>query len=97
MSHRFLGIYDDDVKKKVNFKSEEIKWPDLFLSVKDCVEKEIMNFLSEKQIKTGLCSKLGIPCQTFAAVLSKREGEDPHDWFIDIFNDLEIQYKAFIK
>lgn len=97
MSHRFLGIYDDDVKEKVDFKSEKIKWPYLFLPVKDCVEKEIMNFLSEEQIETALCSKLGIPCQTFAAVLSKREGEDPHDWFMDICNDLEIQYEAFIK
>lgn len=45
MSHRLIGIYDDDVKEKEDFKSEELKWPYLFLPVEDCVEKEIMNFL----------------------------------------------------
>lgn len=97
MSHRLVGIYDDDVKEKEDFKSEELKWPYLFLPVEDCVEKEIMNFLSEEHSETTLCSKLGIQCSTFAAVLSKREGEDLHDWFMDICNDLKIQYETFIK
>ena len=97
MSHRFVGIYDDDVKEKEDFKSEELKWPYLFLPVEDCVEKEIMTFLSEEHNEIALCNKLGIPYSTFAAVLSKREGEDLHDWFMDICNDLEIQYELLIK
>lgn len=97
MSHRFVGIYDDDVKEKEDFKSAELKWPYLFLPVEDCVEKEIMIFLSEEHSETALCNKLGISCDTFAAVLSKREGEDLHDWFMDICNDLKIQYELCIK
>lgn len=97
MSHRLVGIYDDDVKEKEDFKSEELKWPYLFLPVEDCVEKEIMNFLSDEHNEIVLCNKLGISRPTFAAVLSKREGEDLHDWFMDICNDLEIQYESFIK
>lgn len=97
MSHRLIGIYDDDVKEKEDFKSEELKWPYLFLPVEDCVEKEIMNFLSEEHYETALCNKLGIQYSTFTAILSKRDGEDLHDWFMDICNDLEIKYETFIK
>lgn len=97
MSHRLVGIYDDDVKGKEDFKSEDLKWPYLFLPVEDCVEKEIKLFISEEHNESELCNKLGIKSPTFSAVLSKREGEDLHDWFMDICNDLDIEYETFIK
>jgi predicted ATPase len=96
MSHRFVGIYDDDVKEKEDFKSDDLKWPYLFLPVKDCVEKEIQLFLSKKCNEEKLCNKLGVSTSTFSFVLSKREGEDHHDWFMNICKDLDIKYEVFV-
>ena len=97
MSHRFVGIYDDDVKTKADFKKEDIKWPYLFLPVEGCVENEMIIFLSDEQNEMKLCNKLKIKPVTFSSVLSKWEGEDHHDWFMDICNDLDIAYEVFIR
>lgn len=97
MTHKLIGIYDDDVKTKDDFKTEDLKWPYLLLPVKDCVENEIMLFLSDEHNETALCTNLSINTATFSSVLSKREGEDHHDWFMDICNDLGIKYEVLIK
>lgn len=95
MSHRFLGIYDEDMKERLN--SSQLKWPYLFLPVDECVEKEIKKFIIEQENANLLCTSLNVTIDRLSIVLSKRAGEDHHDWFLDVCKDLKIENKLFLQ
>ena len=95
MSHRFLGIYDEDMKERLN--SSQLKWPYLFLPVDECVEKEIKKFIIEQENANLLCTSLNVTIDRLSIVLSKRAGEDHHDWFLDVCKDFKIENKLFLQ
>lgn len=97
MTHKLIGIYDDDVKTKNDFNEDDLKWSHLFLPIKECVEKEIIDFLGNEHNEITMSTALNIQHSKFLAILSKREGEDHHDWFINICKDLDITPKSFVK
>ena len=99
MRHKFIGVYDGDMQERfLNEKIEDcLKWPHLFLPVKECVEKEILSFLIDTDNIDLLSKELGFSTLDFRAELCKRAGEDHHDWLIDICHDLNLTQDKFIK
>ncbi len=97
MSHRFVGVYDKDVASMDDFKKDKIKWPYLFLPIDDCVELEIMRFFKDKNTRAKLTKSLKIKEALFDSVLSKWDGEDHHEWFMNICSDLGVEREIFIK
>ena len=95
MSHRLIGVYDDDMKDKLDV--ERIKWPYLFMPIKDCVEKELLRFIEIETNIDAICNNTRINKRRLLLSLSKRAGEDYHDWFIDMCNDIEIAPNNFIR
>lgn len=98
MSHKFIGIYDGDMKDKVEKEKiyEKIHWPFLFLPIKECIEKEIVDFLRNNENAKALCLSLNVRFETLLSSLSKRNGEDHHDRFLNICKDIEQIPEDFI-
>lgn len=99
ISHKFIGIYDGDMRAERN--EEKIKstihWPHLFLPVDECIEKEIINLLKSNENIKILCSELKIDYAWFVSILSKRNGEDHHDRIINICKDINKRVDLFIS
>lgn len=95
MTHRFIGIYDGDMKDKLE--SSKLKWPWFFLPVDECVEIEIYNYLETEDNVNSLCDIIQIDSEKLCLAISKRVGEDHHDWLLDLCKDIKIKPIEFIK
>lgn len=99
MSHRFIGVYDGDMKEKFERERiyEGIYWPYLFLPVNECIEKEIIACLSTKKNQIELCSIIDINLSFLIAILSKHAGEDHHDWVLNVAKDINKTLEELIQ
>lgn len=95
MTHRFIGIYDGDMKDKLD--SSKLKWPWLFLPVDECVEIEIYKYLETEDNIISLCNIIQTDSEKFCLAISKRVGEDHHDWLLDLCKDIKIKPIEFIE
>lgn len=95
MSHKLIGVYDGDIKDKLE--TSKIKWPYLFLPIDECVEIELYNFLRCDTNARKICDQISIAYETLNLSLSKRVGEDHHDWFLDMCKDVKVLPNAFLK
>ena len=98
MSHLFVGVYDGDIAESdaLSTVQSKVKWPYLFLPVRDCVEKEMMQFLSNENNVDKLSDTIGKSSEHLFAILSRRNGEDHHDWLPNVSGDLGIKSEDFI-
>lgn len=94
MDHKFIGIYDGDMRERLDTK--DLKWPHLYLPVINCVETEIYEYVSVEANLNKVIEALPIN-EGIYAVISKHEGEDYHDWFLNICNEINVEYKDFIR
>ena len=99
MSHKFIGIYDGDMKEKFEKDKiiEKIYWQHLFLPLEECIEKEMIHFLRDGDKMLSLCSQLNISPDFGLSIFSKYIGEDHHDWFLNVSRDLSKTNIEFME
>lgn len=95
MSYKFIGIYDGDMREKLDI--HNLKWPHNFLPVKSCVEKEIFDYIYNDTNLSKVIENLSLNQNVFYTIIAEHEGEDCHDWFSNICMDANIEQSSFIK
>ncbi len=93
MSHILIGVYDEDMKDKIEV---DTKWPIFFLPIDKCVEIEINEFLKVEENAKKICNTISGSLSKMYLSISKRVGEDHHDWFLDLCRDLNVNPIDFI-
>lgn len=79
IDYKFIGLYDGDMKKKIDKCSEENVWKYDFLPTIDAVEAEFKNTIVKKVDK--LAELTGKAKSELIRILTKIEGENHHDWY----------------
>lgn len=95
ISHKFIGIYDGDMRNTIN--TNEIKWPFLFLPIQDCVEKEMYRFLKSEAHINKLINELHLSIDRLSVIFNQFEGEEYHEWFIDISREIGFGEQRLIE
>lgn len=93
--YKFIGIYDGDMKGSI--KELELKWPFLYFPLKNAVESEIRDLLRKTEKLTSFCDLVRKSRDIVIIVLSKLDGTEHHDWFLDFCIELSLDSKFVIK
>lgn len=91
----FIGVFDEDQKDIINPK--DVSWPIVFLPVKKDVESEIRDFLSKSENVLKLATNIGKTADEVVIALTTVNGEDHHDWLLDLSNLLFVDVKKFLR
>lgn len=97
MDYKLIGIYDGDMQSNKLKLGNQINWPFLFLPVSTCVEGEILDAFRNKRFIDDFIQELGMRSERILPVLAKIEGEDHHDWFIDLCKGIHSEYNTMIR
>jgi predicted ATPase len=92
--YKLIGVYDGDMKLKESQLKSVVNWDFLFLPVEIEIEKEFRQALDENL--EAFCSTLGIHVDTAVRLLSRINGEEHHDWFIELSKALGKDYSVII-
>ena len=95
MTHKFIGIYDGDMRNNDTIRKIENSY--FFLPVQTSVENEIMQFLINRDNAELMINQLNVCQSFFYTVYSKHSGEDLHDWFLNICKELKIDKVDFLN
>ena len=91
---KVIGVFDGDVTSDNNLNS--LEGTCCLPGVKP-LEEEIREYLDKQDKRILFCKKLDFDCSKFSLSHSKYIGEDYHDWFIDLFNELHVDGRTLIK
>lgn len=99
MAHRIIGVYDGDMLSKASSKKidEKAKLPYCFLPINQCIEIEIQEFVKSEDGITALQEELDVDSSLFYAVLESLEGEDHHDWFLELCKKIDKKEDIVIE
>lgn len=87
-TYKIIGIYDGDMKNKIDSKKENINWKYEFLPTNEAVEIEFKRCIRSNIER--LCTSLNCEKNILIQSLSKIEGENHHDWLTDFARELGV-------
>ena len=83
IKYEFIGIYDGDMKGKVQDK--EFNWKYTFLPMDDNVETTLKRTLLEDAKNINVfCDAIKKKPEELNVILSRIDGQNHHDWFLDL-------------
>ncbi|WP_294364363.1 AAA family ATPase [uncultured Clostridium sp.] len=86
---KIIGIYDGDMREKLSLKvKRELKWKYMFLPSKEELEVEFRRCVKDK--RDIFISTLKKDKREVLSALSSVEGDNYHDWFINLHNKLRL-------
>jgi predicted ATPase len=97
INYLFIGVYDADMKDRINSKSLGIEWPYTFMPGSENIEKTFRNILGIQENIEKLCLKINKKPEAIIAILAKNDGIDPHDWLINVARDLSIDQMILVR
>lgn len=93
--YKFVGIYDGDMKDKIS--AESFNWEYTFLPLNDNIETAMKSILFKNNNLDEVCNELKKDSNQVSMFLSKIDGENYHDWFIDLCKYLCLDKKTVLK
>lgn len=79
--YKIIGIYDGDMEEKIYKIQDNLKWNFSFLPIVPSVEEEFI--LCMKHNLDIFAKRIMVDVSIITSVLSRIQGEDHHDWFIN--------------
>lgn len=93
--YKFIGIYDGDMKEKIS--GEDFNWNYTFLPLDDNIETAMKCILFSDNNLASVCEELKKDLSQVSIYLSKIDGENYHDWFIDLCKYLCLDKKTVLR
>lgn len=93
--YKIVGIYDGDVKSKINAEYPEIISRSIFLPLDIAIELEFQN--KSSLYVEDLCIQLDCEQALLKEALCHCTGDEPHDWFLNIAKRLSITKKELLQ
>ncbi|MCU4812793.1 AAA family ATPase [Bacillus cereus] len=94
-TYEIIGIYDGDVRDEVEKVKNKINWEYGFLPTKDAIEIDFKNCVKIK-VKQ-FAESIQIDIHKMIHILSKIDGEDHHDWLIELSRNLGKDISLLIE
>ena len=93
--YKFIGIYDGDVRESILKNESKLQWDFDFLPGETSVEEIIYNYVKSNLDK--FCEIVHKDKSKVVLYLSTIEGEDYHDWFIDLSRKIGVTPEKIIE
>jgi len=93
-TYKLVGIYDGDMRSKESQIIPVVKWGYCFLPVDIEIEKELREAL-DNNIE-ALCDTLRIEVGRGIQLLARINGEEHHDWFLELSKALGREYSVVV-
>ena len=97
LDYELIGIYDADMQINKVALEKTNNWPFLFLPVRACVEIEIIDAFKNQDFLECFIQKIDKKKEIVLLVLAKIDGEDPHDWLIDLCHDIQSDFSTVMR
>jgi predicted ATPase len=95
IKYNFIGVYDGDMSGKIN--KDGLNWSFTFLPIKTNVESEMKEILHKGEYIKSAAASLNISEDNLVIILSKIDGENYHDWFIDLCRHISIDKMLVLR
>lgn len=92
--YKLIGVYDGDMKSKENQIKSLVNWDFCFLPVEIEIEKEFRQALDVNL--EDFCNSLGLQVDRAVQLLSRINGEEHHDWFLELSRALGKDYSVIV-
>jgi len=84
--YKIIGIYDGDMKEQIMKEKEKLNWNFSFLPIEPSVEEQVISCLRFHVL--DFAKLINIDIQNITALLARIQGEDHHDFFINLCRGL---------
>ncbi|MBM7541294.1 AAA family ATPase [Amphibacillus cookii] len=81
-TYKLIGLYDGDIREEIEEVKDKLSWEYSFLPTEMAIEMEFKKCLREKTDE--FATSLGIDKSNLIHILTTINGEDHHDWFIEL-------------
>ncbi|WP_313150494.1 ATP-dependent nuclease [Lysinibacillus capsici] len=81
IQYKIIGVYDGDMKEEILKHQERLKWGFSFLPIEPSVEEEFIVSIENNHVRVA--NLMGIDVSNIVSILSRIQGQDHHDWFIN--------------
>ncbi len=95
MKYKFIGVYDADVMDMID--TSKLVWPHCFMPITNPGEIEIKEYLQKDANVKVFCKKVNRRDDILIAILSRNDGMNYHDWFLELCKGISYEPQYVIN